>query len=325
MIADISGRYLLAANSHELSRYDRRWRRTTRVSPYNGEEFRIVEGKHHLLSIRERLGELAVQVRSAESPEHVIAEGRFAEDKWQFTGDNQAWSLVPEYLLVTAEALGITPDTEADETAVREGVDGEEAPEAKDEDEDEGDEADFASRHALLRLADDSVPQLLENKDVAAVVAIPDSRLVVLQGGGLLSVYDPIAQRPVAQFRFTDSAERPSMEFRNPDELWVNDSTSLMKVDSRAWSVSDAAGSTERIVSWSFAEEESLCCVVNDDATAVVVRTEDMMAVSQCQFLRSVDQAIYFSTSDIVGFSAETSAFYRARKAHVLAVSSGDG
>ncbi len=256
MIVDESGRYLLRQlNSTTLWRYDRRWRRTQQLSPFAGAEFSCVEGKARVLLARTVEGRLVTSVHGAVEPGTALASGVYENGKWTFTGDNQAWAHVPEYTFLSSDD----------------------------------------AKRALLRIGDGAEPDPLEDVDgVTSVIDVPESRLVVLAGGGRITVYDPHSRH--AGFRLSlpsasTAKSDPRLRFRDGGkELWLNDFSSLLKLETRNWTVVDAAGfvadaeqqSSPLINEWTFTSDESAAVVCRSDQHSVgVVDTETLELITE--------------------------------------------
>lgn len=232
---------LTQLNATTLWQYDARWRKVQTLQPYGEAGFTVVEGKHHLAVIAqsEAGGEIEVTVRSARSPEDVLATGRFI-DTWVFEGDSQAWAMVPEYIITTKQ----------------DGTKG------------------------LLRIADDAeIDPLEEFEPALEVVAVPNSRLVIIASSGAYTVYDPIAARAIRHFQLAGGNPEPTLRFRNNDELWVNDIDTMLKIETREFEeVLDAAGSDIEqedthggFGRWTFAAGNELCVVTRPSVGDVLV------------------------------------------------------
>jgi hypothetical protein len=206
VIVDESGRYVhTQLNETTLWRYDRRWRKVSMCQPYGDKAFTTIDGKHHFAVVHqaEPGGEVEVTLRSAADPEAVLATGRFV-DTWIFEGEPKLWGRVPEYII----------------TKQKDG------------------------NSALLRIEDDAEVDPLEGFESAhTVVAVPNSRLVVVGGAGSYTVYDPVAMRAIRHYQLAGGNQLPFMRFRNDEELWLNDVDTMLKIETKQFEVIDAAGS----------------------------------------------------------------------------------
>jgi hypothetical protein len=247
VLLDESGRYALTQlNESTLWRYDRRWRGVAAFQPHGDAAVRVIEGTHHFLVVHqsEPGGEIEVTVRPAAAPEVVLATGRFV-DAWHFEGDSQAFGKVPDYVLV--EQSDGSP--------------------------------------ALLRIADDAEIDALEGFDsVVDVAHVPDSRLVVISGVAAYTVYDPAISKAIRHFELAGGNPTPMMGFRNGEELWMNDTDTMLKIETRQFEVQDAAGSQidasvdpetaeplGRFGRWTFAAGNELCVVTRPEMGDVLV------------------------------------------------------
>lgn len=248
MILDPLGRYVGALSGTTLWRLDRRWRRRSHFQLLAGPG-RVVAGAAAVLVVGDDETSVTASVSRLDRPDLALALARWDGGGWTFDGDRAAWAQVPEYVLISRDG-----------------------------------------RTALLRIADDAVIDPLDEVDyeVADVVVIPDSRLVVLTGGGRLTVYDAIAGRSVSRLRLAGGAERPTVRFRlGGDEAWVDDGDTLVKFD-KQWQVVDGAGSerpptaTEpraTIGAWSFVRDGLACLVVRPVAGDVLLLDASTMEV----------------------------------------------
>jgi hypothetical protein len=261
VITDESRRYVLTQlNPSTLWHYDRRWRRVSAYQPHAEDAFTTLEGRHHFAVVHqpEAGGKIEVTLRSANAPTTVLATGRFV-DSWVFEGEAKLWGLVPEYL-VTREKDG---------------------------------------RNGLLRIEDDAEIDALEGfTSVNTIIGVPDSRLVIVGSPGSYTVYDPIAVRSIRHYQLAGGNQSPSMQFRNNEELWLNDIDTMLKIETKQFEVIDAAGSeldegveADTVVGrpggfgrWNFAAEKELCVVTRPNVGDVLV----LDAVSMLPVARGV-------------------------------------
>lgn len=276
MISSDNFRYVVASTSNELVRYDRRWKKTSRVAPCGGHEFDVREGKSHLLVVDSTdESRITLTVRAASDPSASVAEAAFDGEKWDFTGNSQAWAQVPEYLLINKDN----------------------------------------KKSQILRIADNGELQTLHDlSGVQSITELPDSRLVILAGDGKLTIHDPIAAVSVAQFTLSGGNPDPIVHTKDSGkEVWVSDKDSLLRVNSRNWEVIDAAGSEGAPISyWEFGPAEDVCVVLRaEELNALVLDAQTMEPVAQHFFSRSIDQVMVISDDEILGFDSSEGTFHR--------------
>jgi hypothetical protein len=222
------------------------------------------EGAAALAVTTKEADHISVEVRIPESPDDVPASAIYDGTHWEFLGDSQFWAAVPDYVLL-AEGDG----------------------------------------QQMLRLADDAELDPLEGiGPVHQVVDVPASRLVMLAGAGIISVYDPIARRVLRHFELAEKNPQPVIRFHDADEVWINDLTTMLKLDAKKFEVIDAAGSETgispseageegekktalgRFEGWTFAAGNELCVVTRPElGDALVLDTVSMLPVAQATFL----------------------------------------
>lgn len=235
MISDVRARRFLAASGGTLRSYDRRWWRTATVdlgAIAQASRVEIFEGVGHVMVVAHGANgegpQVRASVRAVEAASIEVASAGFDGATWSFEGDHQVWAHVPEQLLVDAgddeiERAGPVPPAAAG--------DAQGATVAR-------------ARRALLRIADGATPIALEGLgDVRSALQVPGSRLVVLGAEQTVSVYDPVARRELRHLQVTSGGGVPSMRFRTPEELWVADGDTMLKLETARWEVIDAAGS----------------------------------------------------------------------------------
>lgn len=250
MILDETGRYALTQlNESTLWRYDMRWRGVTMHQPYGDNPITTVEGTHYVLVVHQANdgSDITATVRGPRDLEVVLASGTFNDGKWSFEGEVDYWEKVPEYIIVKRADGG----------------------------------------PALVRLADDADIDPLEGfKSALRVSHVPDSRLVVIAGEGAYTVYDPIARRAIRHYELSGKNSNPYLRFRNADELWINDTDTMLKLDTKKFQVVDAAGSETgsedvdqsklppdlgNFGRWTFAADNELCVVTRPNMGDVLI------------------------------------------------------
>lgn len=283
MILDSSKRYVVAAAADRLARYDRRWRRTTKSEPFDGDCFEAKDGNGHLLCIHTNLVADGPLVRAAvyhaSDPVRPVAMGTY-DRKWRFEGRNQAWQYVPEYLLVELDG-----------------------------------------RMSLLRIADHAEFDPLEVDGLASVnsvVALEGSRLVLLAGNGEIHVYDPVRRLEMARFELAGGVVRPTLRVASGgDILWVDDVDTLLQIDTRSWQAIDAAGSEspgDVIVSWSLSANEHWVAVARrSDEGVLLLEARTLLPTAQLELLQPVDQVLVLDDREVFGFREDTCMFFRPR------------
>ena len=282
VIADESGRYVLTQlNENTLWRYDRRWRRSSTFQPFGDMSFAVIEGEHQLAAVsqREAGGGLEAKVLSPRAPALALATANYV-DTWVFEGDPQVWANVPEYVI----------------TRQKDGTNG------------------------LLRIADDAEIDPLEGfGPVHQVAQVPNSRLVVLGGSASYTVYDPIAMRSIRHFELAGKNQTPFLRFRHEDELWINDTDTMLKIETRQFEVVDAAGSDidpevngessphhGGFGRWAFAAHNELCVVTRPRmGDVLVLDTMSMLPVARGVFKSGVPlEALLVGRNSIVAVDA---------------------
>lgn len=282
MITDAKPRIVLAwkriADAQiELLRFDSRWRSTRSFMACADKlsgytHLDVLEGNYHFAVIER--GEntgLRITLRSVDHPDLCTATGEFQSGNWHFSGEHQQWANVPEYLLVREK---------------------------------------FS--YSVLRIADDATTIDLDGIDDAlGVIAVPNSRLLVISRIGGMSIFDVYAKRVIHTYRFKEHNPTPTIRFRG-EELWANDVTTMLKLDAK-FAVIDAAGSeleTEHdpthgaISSWTFAAGAELCLVTRPDMHDVVVLdTVTMLPVAHAVFpaWSRPKEAVLCGTRTVIG------------------------
>jgi hypothetical protein len=300
VIVDRKQRYLAArADNGDVVRFDRRWRRTERFTIDAPGDVRIVEGNGALAVVTVTADGSIVDatVRSAHDPAAVIAVGRY-DDGWVFDGDKQAWTSVPEYLLLHP-----------------------------------------GDGQLLVRIADDAEADPLEDQPLfGSVTSFPDARLLALTTHGKVVVYDPVTRKDLATFRLSVDVLPPQLQFREGGkEMWLDDTRTIMKLDTRAWNVLDAAGpdhaeaesdddeeegdadahgrdetSVPGIGAWALSSDERHCAVaVPGNREVLVLDAGTMLPVAQLAFDASPDDVALLDGGSVVIFDRQAGRFFQ--------------
>ena len=269
-------------------RRDFRWRKTTQVS-LDVDVVSYFEGEsgNFLIVESQDTSTVSCSVRSIADPVHAVASGAFDGSDWAFSGESQAWATVPEYLMIPGDG----------------------------------------KRRHLLRIADGAKPDPLEHLGVIdAVCPVPHSRLVVLSGEAHLTVWDPVGRRAGAHLRLVAGTELPEMRFRNTgSELWVNDGSSLLKLETKNWEIVDAAGFGDEpgsdqeprevvpsIVRWVFDEAQQTCGVIQaGEPRILLIDAASMLPLETLQFaFQPADVLVRGRRVDVISREGE---FQKAR------------
>ena len=167
----------------------------------------------------------------------------------------------------------------------------------------------------LLRIADGAAPlELTGLGNVNSAVNVPDSRLLVLLGGGSLSVLDPVSGRSSAKMRLGQGTQRPIARFRTGKdglELWLNDGCLLMKLETKNWHVVDAAGTEDEspIETWAFVDDRHVVVAPRGKAELLLIDLDEMALVeSYFPETRIVDVAA-IDESHVVGVDSDGNAW----------------
>lgn len=137
----------------------------------------------------------------------------------------------------------------------------------------------------LLRIADDARPIPLDDlQEATSVVNVPESRLIVLTGGGVLGVLDPISGRSAAKMRLGQGTVSPKAAFstiKGEPHLWINDGCLLIKLETKNWRVVDAAGPEDEsiIQSWRFLDDSHVLVVPQAKAEVSLIDVAEMSLV----------------------------------------------
>jgi hypothetical protein len=238
-----------------------RFSSASRVQLYEGSDDLFAAARSH------EDGRLAISAHAISDPEPWLASIRLIQGSWQFEGDRGVWRSLPRAYLAWAPVAGGVPEPYLVLL--------------------DGDTLDPRSQRLSWYAEapyDHSYQELLSVQGTHS----SDPLLFSVQRSSSLVLYDPARDVVVKDIELAGRRGSPSVWFRRTaPEVWATDYDTLLRIDTRDWSVQDQVrlGADGNRREWigrlHFNHDESLCVVPRPQREDVLLVDSESFSVQR--------------------------------------------